>query len=333
MADLQSDIDDLALETSFSGAVSVRTATGKGSWAQAWGLAHRGLDVPCTTDTRFAMASGTKGFTALAVLSLIVDGTLTLDKTARSVLGSDLPLIDDRVTVEQLLSHRSGIGDYFDEDVFTDTSEYAMQIPVNELDRTENFLKVLDGFPQKFEPGTDFSYCNGGFVVLALIAERASGTAYHDLVQQRVLDKAGMTSTAYLRSDESSDAAVGYLDADGMRTNVLHLPVRGNGDGGSYTTLADMHRFWDALCAGAIIPDEWVATMTRPRSTDPDSGERWGLGIRRLPEADILALEGCDTGVSFRSVHDPVSRVGFVVLSNTTQGAWPLVKALEATLY
>ena len=71
MADLQSDIDDLARETSFSGAVSVRTATGTGSWAQAWGLAHRGLDVPCTTDTRFAMASGTKGFTALAVLSLI----------------------------------------------------------------------------------------------------------------------------------------------------------------------------------------------------------------------------------------------------------------------
>ena len=331
MADLRDDISDVAQRTSFSGAVSVRAASG--SWSRAWGLAHRGLNLPCTTDTRFAMASGTKGFTALAVLSLIVDGTLTLDTTVRSLLGSDLPLIDDRVTLEQLLGHRSGIGDYFDEDVFTDTSEYAMPVPLHQLDGTEGYLNALDGHQQKFEPGTNFSYCNGGFVVLALIAERASGTPFYDLVQQRVFDKAGMASTGFLRSDEPTDAALGYLDTDGLRTNVLHLPVRGCGDGGSYTTLADMHRFWDALCAGRIIPDEWLSTMTRPRSTDTDAGERWGLGIRMLPEADVLALEGCDTGVSFRSDCDPASGTGFVVLSNTAQGAWPLVKALEATLF
>lgn len=330
MATLQSEIDDIARRRSFSGAVSVRTPDG--DWSHAWGLAHRGLNLPCQTDTQFAMASGTKGFTALAVLSLIADGVLTLDTTARSLLGSDLPLIDDRVTLEQLLSHRSGIGDYLDEDVHTDTTEYVMPVPVHELDRTEDFLKVLDGFPQKFEPGTDFSYCNGGFVVLALIAERASGTPYHDLVQQRVFDKAGMTSTGFPRSDEPTDAALGYLDNDGLRTNVLHLPVRGNGDGGSYTTLADMHRFWDALCMGQIVSDEWVPTMTRPRSTDTEAGERWGLGVRLLPTVDVLALEGCDAGVSFRSDHDPASGTGFVVLSNTAQGAWPLVKALEQAL-
>jgi CubicO group peptidase (beta-lactamase class C family) len=208
-----------------------------------------------------------------------------------------------------------------------------MPVPVHELERTEDFRKILEGFPQKFEPGTDFAYCNGGFVVLALIAERASGTPYHDLVQELVFDKAGMTATAFLRSDEPSDAALGYLDQTGLRTNVLHLPVRGNGDGGCYTTLEDMHRFWVALGSDEIVPGEWVSNMTRPRSTDRDAGERWGLGIRLLPQMDVMALEGCDAGVSFRSDHDLASGTEFVVLSNTADGAWPLVKTLETALF
>ena len=279
------------------------------------------------------MASGSKGFTALAIVSLVADGVLTLDTTARSMLGADLPLIDDRVTVEQLLSHRSGIGDYLDEDVHSDTNEYVMPIPVQELAKTEGFVRVLDGFPQKFEPGTDFVYCNGGYVVLALIAERASGTSYHDLVQTVVFDRAGTTETAFLRSDEPTGAALGYLADDGLRTNVLHLPVRGSGDGGCYTTVEDMHRFWAALLAGDIVPGEWVSNMTRPRSTDGSTGERFGLGFRLLPERDVIALEGCDAGVSFRSDHDPRTGTEFVVLSNTATGAWPLVKVLEAALF
>ena len=279
------------------------------------------------------MASGSKGFTALAIVSLIAEGALALDTPARSLLGGDLPLIDDRVTIEHLLSHRSGIGDYLDEDVHSDTNEYVMPVPVQHLESTEGFLAVLDGFPQKFEPGMDFVYCNGSFVVLALIAERVSGTAYHNLVQQLIFDKAGMTETAFLRSDEPTDAALGYLDAQGLRTNVLHLPVRGNGDGGCYTTVEDMHRFWAALMAGAIVPNEWVSEMIRPRSTDTSSGERFGLGFRLLPMRDVIALEGCDAGASFRSDHDPATGTEFVVLSNTAEGAWPLVKVLETALF
>lgn len=331
MNDLRNEIDDLAGRTSFSGAVGV--ATREGSWAQAWGHAHRGLGVACRTDTRFAMASGSKVFTALAVVSLIADGALTLDTTARSLLNADLPLIDDHVTVEQLLSHRSGIGDYLDEEVFSDTNEYVMPVPVQDLDCTEAFLSVLGGFPQKFEPGTDFAYCNGGYVVLALIAERASGTPYRDLVQRVVLDRAGMTETAFLRSDEPRDAALGYLEIEGLRTNVLHLPVVGSGDGGCYTTVGDMHRFWAAFVDGAIVPDVWVSTMTRPRSTHGETGERFGLGVRLLPDSDVMALEGCDAGVSFRSEHDPASGTEFVVLSNTADGAWALVDVLERSLF
>ena len=262
---MEADLDALAAETAFSGVVRVDRADGI-ELAKAYGQAHRGLGLPNTVDTQFATASGTKGLTALAVVSLIEDGVLELATTARSVLGGDLPLIDDAVTVEQLLSHRSGIGDYLDEeDEDLELSDYLMPVPVHELAETEQFLAVLDGFPTKFAPGERFSYCNGGYVVLALIAERASGTPFHDLVRERVCEPAGLADTEFLRSDElPGRAALGYLALDGPRTNVFHLPVRGNGDGGIYTTVADVTSFWRALVAGRIVAPAWVAEMTRP---------------------------------------------------------------------
>ena len=75
---------------------------------------------------------------------------------------------------------------------------------------------MLDGHPVKFAPGERFSYCNSGYVVLALIAERATGEPFHELVRRRVCEPAGMLDTAFLRSDElPGRAALGYLAADG----------------------------------------------------------------------------------------------------------------------
>ena len=141
------------------------------------------------------------------------------------MLGRDLPLIDDGVTIEHLLSHRSGIGDYLDEDAGDfDLSDYPMPVPVHELATTEDYLAVLDGHPTKFAPGQRFAYCNGGYVVLALIVERASGVPFHDVVRERVCEPAGMHDTAFLRSDElPGNAALGYLEIDGVwRSNVFH---------------------------------------------------------------------------------------------------------------
>ena len=112
---------------------------------------------------------------------------------------------------------------------------------MHELATTEQFLAVLDGHPTAFPPGERFAYCNGGYVVLALIAERASGVPFHELVRRRVCEPAGMRDTEFLRSDElPGRAALGYLTVDGSRTNVFHLPVRGSGDGGIYSTAADV---------------------------------------------------------------------------------------------
>jgi CubicO group peptidase (beta-lactamase class C family) len=306
---------------------------GEVEFARAYGLAHRAHQIPNTVDTRFAIASGTKGLTALVVVSLIEQGELDLSSSARSLLRDDLPLIDDRVTVEQLLAHRSGIGDYLDEDEGgPDVDDYVLPVPMQELADPEDYLAVLDGFPAKFPPGERFSYCNGGYVVLALIAERASGVPYHDLVRARVCEPAGMRDTEFLRSDELPDrTATGYVPAgDGRwRSNVFHLPVRGVGDGGAYSTVADLSRFWRALFAGEIVPARWVAEMVRPRNDVPGEPMRCGLGFFLHESGDQVMLIGQDAGVSFMSVHDPAPGLTYTVISNTADGAWPVLRQLR----
>lgn len=114
-----------------------------------------------TVESVFATASGSKGLTVLTVMALVERGMLGLSTLARSLLADDLPLIADDATIEQLLAHRSGIGDYLDEDTVADISDYLMPMSVHELATTEQFLPVLDGHETVFPAGERFQYNNG----------------------------------------------------------------------------------------------------------------------------------------------------------------------------
>jgi CubicO group peptidase (beta-lactamase class C family) len=332
MRSLQGAVDDASVRTGFSGVVRL-DRSGETELATAYGLADRAHGVPNTVETMFATASGTKGMTALAVMSLVERGTFELDTTARSLLGRDLPLIADDVTIEHLLAHRSGIGDYLDEDAVDDIRAYLMPVPVQELATTEQFLPVLDGHQAVFPAGGRFAYNNAGYVVLALLAERASGVEFHELVRTLVCEPAGMVDTAFLRSDElPGHAARGYLSVDGLRTNVFHLPVLGNGDGGIYSTAADLSAFWDSLFAGRIVSPERVAQMVRPLSDWPQESRRYGLGFHLHALDDGVWLEGYDAGVSMVSKHLPSASITYTVISNWSEGAWPIIKLLDESL-
>ena len=328
MPTLEHALDTLAAETGFSGVVRV-DGPGGIELEKAYGTADRRHGIRSTADTQFAIASGGKGLTALAVVSLIEAGRLDLATTARSVLGPDLPLIGADVTVEHLLAHRSGIGDYLDEEAGGPITDYVMPVPVHELLTTEQYLAVLGGHPTAFPAGERFAYCNGGYVVLALIAERTSGVPFHDVVRERVCGPAGMGDTAFLRSDDlPGRAAIGYLTSAGATTNVLHLPVRGSGDGGIYSTAADIRALWSAFFAGRIVSPGWVAEMTRPRSDVPTEGRRYGLGLWVHAAGAAVMLEGYDAGVSFRSSHAPSAGTTRTVIANTSEGAWPVAQLL-----
>jgi CubicO group peptidase (beta-lactamase class C family) len=326
---LAQDLDRIAADSGFSGVVRVDRRDDM-EVVRAYGLADRAHAFLNEPETQFGIASGTKGLTALVVMRLVEEGALSLSTPARSVLGADLPQVDQRVTVEHLLAHRSGIGDYLDEELDLDFSEYLLPVPAYQLATTEAYLEVLDGHPQKFAPGERFAYCNSGYVLLALIAERTAATTFHDLVRDLVCRPAGMGDTAFLRSDElPGRAAVGYVQVEGVwRTNVFHLPVCGSGDGGVYTTAADVARFWRALFAGSIVRRETLAEMLRERSAArADLG--YGLGFWLPAGGGAARLNGGDPGVAFGTVHDPDRLVTWTVLSNTGEGARAVGARLE----
>lgn len=321
------DIDIAALETAardshLSGVVTVDVGDDH-VVERCYGYAHRAHRVPITRATVFALASGSKIITALGALRLVETGRLRLTDAVRPILGDDLPLIDDGVTVEHLLGHTSGIGDYLDEEADWEASDYVLTVPVHTLDRTEVFVPVIDGFAQVSAPGERFCYNNGGYIVLALIIDRLSDVGFHAYVEREVCARAGLTGTAYLRSDElPADAALGYLFDEGDRSNVLHLPVRGNGDGGLYSTADDLHRFWCGLVEGRIIGSDLVETIITPRYAVPEEGLRHGLGCYLHATGPAILVEGHDAGVSMRSIHEPATQTTATVLANSSEGAW-----------
>jgi CubicO group peptidase (beta-lactamase class C family) len=151
-------------------------------------------------------------------------------------------------------------------------------------------------------------------------------------VRARVCAPAGLTDTEFPRSDEPSGRlALGYLGNGGLRTNVLHLPVVGSGDGGMCSTARDVHALWHAILGGRVVPADGVARMLRPHSEWAANGTSYGLGVW-LHRRGAVALEGADAGVSFRSVHSPAAGVVHTVLANTTDGAWPLARLLHESL-
>ena len=330
MQPLEDGIDSVVRDAGFSGVVRVERA-GTTEFVRAYGFADRAHAIDNTVDTRFAIASGTKGFTALTIMSLIEQGSLALDTTARSLLGDDLPLIDDAVTVEHLLAHRSGIGDYLDEST-VEVTDYVMPVSVHELAMTEQFLVVLDGHETVSVPDERFAYNNGGYVVLALIAERASGVPFHDLVRRRVCEPAGMTDTGFLRSDElPGDAALGYLTATdrGRTSSTCPCSVPA-------TAASTRPRPISAPSGPRCSPGGSSRTTAWPRwcarSDWPEESRRYGLGFHLHESTDVVWLEGYDAGVSFCSTHDPTRSITHTVIANWTDGAWPVLIRLDELL-
>ena len=305
--------------------------------SKAYGLAHRGFGIPNDVDTRFATASGTKGLTALAVVSL---DRGRADSSCRPrpdpCSGEDLPLIDDDVTIEHLLAHRSGIGDYLDEDAGDfELSDYLMPVPVHELATTEDYLAVLDGHPTKFAPGERFAYCNGGYVVLALIAERAERRA---VPRRRACSAcASRQECATRRSCARTSCpaaprwAISRSTACGGAT-CSTCRCAAAATAASTRPSATSSSFWKALFAGRIVSPDWVREMVSPAQRGLRTAGATGSASGFTPTTDAVMLEGCDAGVSFRSVHDPSAQATYTVISNTTDGAWPICRFLEDRL-
>lgn len=314
----------------FSGVVRVELA-GEVLHESAHGFADRAHGIANQTDTRLAAASGLKPCMAIVVMRLVEGGALSLDTRVRDVLGEALPLVDPSVDVRQLLTHRSGIADYCSE---PDDPEaiHGTKVPQCWFDTPESVVRLLADMPIQAAPGAEFRYNNAGYVLLARIAEQLTGLTLYDLLDRYVFEPAGMHRSSVLCTDElPGDAAIGYLQRSGLRTNVHHVPRRGLGDGGLYTTADDISRLWRALRSGTLLRPATFGEMTTPHGYT-HGGTPYGMGFWLSPYNDSIELEGYDSGISFRSVHQPSRDVTWTVLSNWTDGAWSVTDQLAQLL-
>ena len=130
------------------------------------------------------------------------------------------------------------------------------------------------------------------------------------------------------RQDVVGHPVVGFVevvaDAGPVTEQVQDRDVVG--DGGLFTTLADLRSFWATLLAGRIVPPDVLAQMTLPRSESPDDDRRYGLGFWLPAGGDAIQLEGYDAGISFLSTCVPSTGAVTTMISNWTDGAWPIAR-------
>lgn len=317
----------------FSGAVLVNK-DGETLYEAAHGFANRSEEILNKPHTRFAMASGSKLFTAVAVCQLVERGCISYETRVQEWL--DLPEIEgfDAVTVHHLLSHTSGVPDYFDEEVMEDFEQLWMTTPMYYVKEPGDVLALFQNQPMKFKPGERFSYSNSGYVLLGLLIERVTGESFRDFIEKNIFQPSGMEHTGYYRMDQlPKHTALGYIDEDDgqWRTNIYSVPIIGQPDGGAFTTLQDLDLFWHHFLQGTLLSEATTAAMLTPQA-ESDDDDSYGYGIWidiRNGEIFRHYIMGCDPGVSLLSFIYNKTGMRSHVLSNQTTGAFSLAKPLD----
>ncbi len=306
------------------------------------GMANRADGIPVTRSTRFATASLSKMFTAVAVLDAAGRGEVDLQDAVVDVLPPDRrpSTLLPEVTVHHLLSHTSGIADYFEEDEDlpghrTNYDEIWDRLPSYTVRDYAALLPLFADLPPVCPPGTAYHYSNAGYVLLGLLLQEVSATSFADAVTTRVLEPAGMTASGYPAFDEVyPDIAQGYLPplrpGGPWRTNIYSVHPVGGGDGGAVVSAPDVERFLRAVQRGGVwrgVTPEQVLTR---RAGD---GERWSVGYGVVVRYDgVFGKDGGDPGVAAVSRYRPATDTTAVLLANvdwdTVDGIGDLADAL-----
>jgi D-alanyl-D-alanine carboxypeptidase len=257
----------------FSGVVLI-AKSGKPFFHKAYGMANRDFAVANRLDTKFNLGSINKVFTQVAIAQLVQQGKLSLSDTIRKLLPDYPSAAADKITVQQLVTMSSGLGDFF--------GERYDATPKTKLRTLSDFLALFVDEPLLFAPGTSRRYSNAGYIVLGLIVEKVSGETYYDYVRKHVFLPAGMKDTdAYPQDSVVANRAVGYTreGEDGKtqpgpkRINVDTLPARSSSAGGGYSTAPDLLAFDAAMRADKLLSPAWTDWYFSDKEKAPVAGD------------------------------------------------------------
>ncbi len=237
----QVTVDSLARHDQFSGVVLVARG-GVPQFERAYGMADREAGRHNELTTAFNLGSINKFFTGMAIRQLAAAGKLDVDSSlARAWPDYPTPDVARRVTIRQILEHRSGIQG----NIFGAPPGKTR----HDLRTLGDFFALFKHEPLQFEPGSRQQYSNAGYIVLGLLIERLSGENYYDYVRRHIYEPAGMTRSGSWAVDSlPANTAFGYTGDAWPRTrNTQLLPGRGSSAGGGYSTAHDLLRLMNAL--------------------------------------------------------------------------------------
>ncbi|MDJ1500087.1 serine hydrolase domain-containing protein [Xanthocytophaga agilis] len=303
--------------------LSVLVKTSNGLWIGASGKAgiEENQDMqPCHIHY---LASIAKTYTAVVIMKLVETQKIDLDSPISQYLDTNIYKKignGDKATVRQLLNHTSGIRDYVSE------INYNTDILNNPMAKysTDKYLGYIYTKEPYFEPGTDYTYSNTNFLLLALIAEKVTGKPLESLYRDIVFEPLGLQQT-YYHTLNQGNLVNSYFDrfGDGKLENISsimkHLLPTYSGDDGIVATPYDMYLFLDALVTNKLVSESSLMQMTAWVHTrkDPDRPE-YGLGLTYMKSdyGDGFGHGGTAGGASAKMYYFPDKQTYLIVCMN-----------------
>jgi CubicO group peptidase (beta-lactamase class C family) len=245
------------------GAAVLVAKEGRAVYNSSRGVADLQAMRPIDFRTNFRLASVTKQFTAAAVMLLVRDGKLRYEDRLTD-LFPDFPEYGRAITVRNLLNHTSGMPDY--EELMPATGR---SVPVEEVQIQD--AGVLDLLKRQkagwFGPGSRWHYSNSGYILLGLIVEKVSGRSFPLFLQERIFTPLNMINTlAYVRGkNKVPNRAFGYGKGNGRWSVTDQSPTSATlGDGGIYSSLADLLQWDDALRRHSLLSEPEMRPALTP---------------------------------------------------------------------
>ena len=278
-----------------------------------YGFANLELKVPLRPEMLLKSGSLVKQFTATSIMMLLEEGKIGLDDEISKYLPQAPPSWN-RVTIRRLLTHTSGIRDFFGED---GDPQYDPHREYSEND----WIRLFSAQSMRFSPGDKWSYCNAGYVILGAVIHRVTGKTWFEFEKERIFDPLGMTSSRLISTEDIiPNRASGYILVDGQLKNEpwATSSSASTAAGSLYLTVFDMAKWDAALYTERLIRRSSLEQMWTPVKLNDGSVYPYGFGwrIRQVNGHRLIQHDGVETAFTTRIVRYVDDGISIVVLMN-----------------
>jgi CubicO group peptidase (beta-lactamase class C family) len=301
--------------------------------SKGYGLADRENDVPNEPQTKFAIGSMSKAFTAMAIMMLQEKGQLTVQDPICNYI-SDCPAAWKPITLHHLLTHTSGIHDY--EEWYAEQKD---KINICREYKPEEFITFFKDLPLDFTPGSQWHYSNTAYFLLGVTIEKVSGESYETFIQKNIFQPLGMTESGYDRSSTIvKQRASGYsIDQDGGIVNAYCTDVSIKyAAGGLYSTVGDLYKWDQALYTDQLVSKETLASIFTSMVSVPNYSGGYGYGWLISQQSGHLVIwhDGLVSGFVSQINRYPDDQLTIIVLTNVdTENTYEIINTLADMVF